>query len=416
MRLRYLRRRRRNLGPSPAGAPMLSDLVVLELASVLAGPSVGQFFAELGATVIKVENPRTQGDVTRQWTLPSETPADDRSAYFCCCNYGKQSLALDLGVAAGQEVLHALVATADIVIASYRPGTAEKLGADAATLCALNPALLYGHITGYGPDNPRAGYDAVIQAESGFMAMNGAAEGPPTKLPVALMDVLAAHQLKQALLVGLLQRTTTGRGGYFPVSLMQAAVSGLANQATNYLVAGHVPERMGSAHPNIAPYGTPYPTADGTEVILAVGTDRQFAALCEVLGIPELSSDVRFATNAARVQHRAALDEGLRRAIGKQQQAPLLEALQARHVPAGAVRMLPDVFSDPHVAPMVHETSTKDQPPGLRQTPPGTHAAADLRPPPRYGADTDAVLRTHAGLPPDAIRQLREAGVVEGGG
>jgi crotonobetainyl-CoA:carnitine CoA-transferase CaiB-like acyl-CoA transferase len=394
---------------------MLSDLVVLELASVLAGPSVGQFFAELGATVIKVENPRTQGDVTRRWTLSGETPTDDRSAYFCCCNYGKQSLALDLTTAAGQEVLHALVLDADIVIASYRPGTAEKLKADASTLCALNPALLYGHITGYGPDNPRAGYDAIIQAESGFMAMNGAPDGPPTKLPVALMDVLAAHQLKQALLVGLLQRTTTGRGGYFPVSLMQAAVSGLANQATNYLVAGYVPQRMGSAHPNIAPYGTPYRTADGTAVILAVGTDRQFVALCEVLGLPHLASDAHFATNAARVQHRASLDEALGRAIGERQRGLLLKALQARHVPAGAVRTLPAVFADPHVAPMVHQAADAGAPPGLRQLPPATFVPdGPLRPPPYYGADTAAVLRTHAGLDRDSIGELAGAGVVEG--
>jgi len=396
---------------------MLSDLCVLELASVLAGPRVGQFFAELGSTVIKVENPRTRGDVTRRWTLPGETPADDRSAYFCCCNYGKQSLALDLTAEAGQGVLHALVSQADIVIASYRPGTADKLKADPSTLRALNPALLYGHITGYGPDTPRAGYDAVIQAESGFMAMNGAPGGPPTKLPVALMDVLAAHQLKQALLVGLLQRTTTGRGGYVPVSLMQAAVSGLANQATNYLVAGHVPQRMGSAHPNIAPYGTPYPTADAAAVILAVGTDRQFRALCAVLGVPEVASDARFATNAARVEHRAALDEVLRRAIGAQEQAPLLEALHARHVPAGAVRTLPDVFADPHVAPMVHQAEDAEAPLGLRQVPPGALLdAATLRPPPRYGADTAAVLRTYAGLDADSISELVRAGVVEGGG
>lgn len=396
---------------------MLSDLLVLELASVLAGPSVGQFFAELGATVIKIENPRTQGDVTRRWTLPGERPTDDRSAYFCCCNYGKQSLALDLTTAAGQEVLHALVAEADIVIASYRPGAAEQLNADFKTLRALNPALLYGHITGYGPDNPRAGYDAIIQAESGFMAMNGAPDGPPTKLPVALMDVLAAHQLKQALLVGLLQRTTTGRGGYFPVSLMQAAVSGLANQATNYLVAGHVPQRMGSAHPNIAPYGTPYPTADGNAIILAVGTDRQFAALCDVLGIHDVGSDARFATNAARVQHRASLDEALGQAITKHQQMPLLEALQARHIPAGAVRTLPDVFAGPHVAPMVHQAADAGAPPGLRQLPP-TPFAPDmpLRPPPRYGANTNAVLQTHAGLDAGSIRKLVRAGVVAGDG
>jgi len=164
---------------------MLDDLLVLELASVLAGPSVGQFFAELGATVLKVENPRTTGDVTRRWRAPNETdPSDDRSAYFCCCNHGKQSIALDLSTAAGQTVLHELAENADVVLASYRPGTAEPLGAGYETLSAQNPSLIYGHVTGYGPDRPRAGYDAVVQAESGFMHMNGPADGPPTKLPV----------------------------------------------------------------------------------------------------------------------------------------------------------------------------------------------------------------------------------------
>jgi crotonobetainyl-CoA:carnitine CoA-transferase CaiB-like acyl-CoA transferase len=392
---------------------MIESCTVLELASVLAGPSVGQFFAELGATVIKVENPRTQGDVTRRWTLPHETPADDRSAYFCCCNYGKQSVALDLSTERGQDVLHTLVTEADIVIASYRPGQAEALGADADTLRDLNPALLYGHITGYGPDNPRPGYDAVIQAESGFMAMNGSASGPPTKMPVALMDVLAAHHLKEALLVGLLRRTQTGQGAYVPVSLMQAAVSGLANQATNYLNTGHVPERMGSAHPNIAPYGTAYKTAD-TPVVLAVGTDRQFAALCDVLGCPARAEEKRFATNAARVQHREALDNVLRSRLAEQSADALLNALHQRGVPAGAVRALPAVFNAPHAAAMTLGTGDAAHPAGLRQTMPGAveDGAQEMGPPPHFGADTTSVLQAN-GYAREAIDALEKEGVIQ---
>ena len=391
---------------------MIESCTVLELASVLAGPSVGQFFAELGATVIKVENPRTQGDVTRRWTLPHETPADDRSAYFCCCNYGKESVALDLSAECGQDVLHTLVTQADIVIANYRPGRAAALGADSDTLRSINPALLYGHITGYGPDNPRPGYDAVIQAESGFMAMNGSADGPPTKMPVALMDVLAAHHLKEALLVGLLRRTQTGRGAYVPVSLMQAAVSGLANQATNYLNTGHVPKRMGSAHPNIAPYGTAYATAD-TPVVLAVGTDRQFAALCDVLGCPARAKEERFATNAARVQHREALNDILRPRLAEQSADALLDALHQRGVPAGAVRALPDVFSDPHAAPMALGKDDAAHPTGLRQTAPDSVPELPvLQPPPRYAADTRTVLRDRLGYDDAAITSLLENGVI----
>ena len=397
--------------PHPKKQSMVDSYTVLELASVLAGPSVGQFFAELGATVIKIENPRTQGDVTRRWTAPGETPPDSRSAYFCSCNAGKQSVAIDLSTDAGQALLHELAADADIVIANYRPGRAQALGADPDTLRTLNPALLYGHITGYGPDNPRPGYDAVIQAESGFMAMNGAADGPPTKMPVALMDVLAAHQLKEGLLVGLLRRTQTGQGGYVPVSLMQAAVSGLANQATNYLVAGHVPQRMGSAHPNIAPYGTAYPTADGSAIVLAVGTDRQFAALCKVLERPDLATDDRFATNAARVAHREALNAVLRPAIKKHPRDELLEALQARTIPAGAVRTLPEVFARPQAQAMVVQNDDPAHPPGLRQS--ATHASTpSLLPPPRYAAHTADVLSNQLGCTSDEIAALQADEVV----
>ncbi|MFP4229230.1 MAG: CaiB/BaiF CoA transferase family protein [Salinivenus sp.] len=392
---------------------MFDDLVVLELASVLAGPSVGQFFAELGATVLKVENPRTDGDVTRRWTVPNETArSDDRSAYFCCCNHGKQSIALNLSTGEGQSLLHDLARQADVVLASYRPGTAEALGADYETLADTNPDLIYGHVTGYGPSRSRAGYDAVLQAESGFMHMNGPDDGPATKLPVALMDVLAAHQLKEGLLVALLKRSDDGGGTYVPVSLLQSAVSGLVNQATNWLVAGHSPQRMGSAHPNIAPYGLPYETADGHSIVLAVGTDRQFTALCEVIHRPDLADAPRFATNAQRVAHRAALQRELADCIRRIEHDTLLPALHERGVPAGPVRDVPAVFEQSAAQAMVLDPT--DGPSGLRQTafPHPTDGLESLRPPPHYAEHTASILRTRLGYTEDKVRSLSKAKAV----
>jgi crotonobetainyl-CoA:carnitine CoA-transferase CaiB-like acyl-CoA transferase len=390
---------------------MLDDLLVLELASVLAGPRVGQFFAELGATVIKVENPRTRGDVTRHWRLPSESESDDRSSYFACCNSGKQSVAIDLTTDGGRDLLHRLATQSDIVIASYRPGSADALGADADTLRALKPELLYGHITGYGPDTPRAGYDAVIQAESGFMHMNGMPDGPPVKMPVALMDLLAAHQLKEALLLGLLRRERTGEGGYFAISLLQSAVSALANQATNWLVGGHVPQQMGSAHPNIAPYGTVYRTADDEAILLAVGTNRQFTRLCAVLHLDDVSDDERFATNAARVRHRDALNAQLASAIAEWNRDDLLETLKSRAVPAGAINDMRQVFEHPLARAMT--LPFDNAPTGLRTTAFEFGTANDLPPPPRYAAHTEAVLREQLGCSVDQIRQFARESVVE---
>ncbi len=390
---------------------MFTDLVVLELASVLAGPRVGQFFAELGATVLKVENPRTEGDVTRRWRLPSEPEDDDRPSYFVSCNSGKQSIALDLTAEAGRDLLHRLAEQSDIVIASYRPGSAERLGADPDTLRGINPKLIYGHITGYGPDESRAGYDAVIQAESGFMHMNGSPDGPPTKMPVALMDVLAAHQLKEALLIGLLRRARTGDGGYVSVSLMQAAVSGLVNQATNWLVGGHVPQRMGSAHPNIAPYGTIYRTADEEAILLAVGTDRQFARLCAILDIGNLPNDERFATNAARVRHRTALDTRLAPAIAEWPRDDLLDALDAQSVPVGAINDMRQVFEQPLAQAMT--VPFGDAPTGLRTTAFDAHASDDVLPPPHYAEHTETVLRERLGCSPDQIQRYAREGAVQ---
>ena len=322
--------------------PPFAGLRVLELASVLAGPQVGQFFAELGAEVLKVESPA--GDVTRIWKTTAETQASvasdtSVSAYFSASNWGKKSLVLDLTSPVGQAALHHLAASADIILASYKPGDAEKLRADYATLSQANPRLVYGHLTGYGPDNTRAGYDAVLQAEAGFMYLNAAGPGqPPQKMPVAMVDLLAAHQLKEGLLTDLFQRERTGRGALVQVSLLDSALSALANQASTYLVTGHDPQPLGSGHPSIVPYGTVYQAADGRQLVLAVGSDGQFRQLCEALHQPDWVFDNRFATNAARVAHRAELEALLNQRIAVVAGDALLAELERRAVPAGAVR------------------------------------------------------------------------------
>ena len=382
---------------------VLSGTTVIELAGVLAGPTAGQFLAELGANVVKVENARTGGDVTRTWRLPSEDETD-RPAYFCAANWGKRSVALDLSRAGGQSALAALVRTADVVLTAYKPGDAQRLGTDAPTLRQPSPRLIVVELTGYGPDDPRAGYDAVVQAETGFTHLNGHAGGPPTKMPVALMDLLAAHQIKEAVLAALLHRERTGEGAHVEISLLDAALASLANQGTAWLQAGHDGRRMGSAHPQIAPYGTPLSTRDG-EIVLAVGTDRQFAHLCDVLGVDPAPE---WQTNPGRVAHREALHARLAEAARTWEREALLAALHERSVPAGGVQRVSDALGGSRIVLRENGLAGLRQAVFLRQ--PGA-----LRPPPRYAEHSVAVLR-EAGVPPGTLAEwVREGGVVEHG-
>jgi crotonobetainyl-CoA:carnitine CoA-transferase CaiB-like acyl-CoA transferase len=379
--------------------------MVLELASVLAGPSVGMFLAELGARVVKVEHFASGGDVTRTWRLPSENAEDDRSAYFSSVNWGKESVGMDLRTAAGRGLVHALAAKADVVIASYKPGDASKLQVDAATLTALNPRLIYAELTAYGDDDPRVGFDAIIQAEAGFTYMNGAPEGGPTKMPVALMDLLAAHQLKEGILLALYQRAMTGNGSRVSTNLLGAGLASLANQAANWLVAGHVPQRIGSEHPNIVPYGRSHATADGREVVLAVGNDAQFAKLCACLGLEELAADGRFARNADRVRNRAALNALLDQAIAGHARDELLAALHAAQVPAGAVHDMAEACALPQAADLLLKGASMR---GMRSIAWKGMEGVQLAEPPHLGADTEGVLREILGMSAGEIAHLRE--------
>jgi crotonobetainyl-CoA:carnitine CoA-transferase CaiB-like acyl-CoA transferase len=332
---------------------MLKHLTVIELASVLAGPAVGMFLAELGAKVIKIENP-DGGDVTRQWKLPSENAQSEVSAYFSSVNYGKEYLSLDLKTTAGKKAVIDLIATADIVLTNFKAGDGVKLGLDYETLKALNPNLIYGCITGFGPNDSRTAFDVVLQAEAGLMYMNGTPESEPIKWPVAVIDLMAAHQLKEGILLALLQRERTGLGAKVSVSLYDAAIASLANQATNWLMAGHIPQRLGSLHPNIAPYGETLTCADSGQIVLAVGNNVQYNNLCSVLNLSSLPADEKYNTNSKRVTNRESLLAELQQAAAAWKRDELLAALLAAQVPAGAIRNMQEVFAQPNAQKLIN--------------------------------------------------------------
>lgn len=371
---------------------MFKDVRVLELASVLAGPAAGQFFAELGALVIKVENLKTGGDVTRTWRVRDEN-TDDRSAYFCSVNWGKKSIAIDLATSEGKAIVQKLAAQSDIVIASYKPGDAEKLGVSYQQLSTSNQQLIYGQITGYGSDNDRVGYDAVIQAESGFIDLNGEKNGEPVKMPVALIDVLAAHQLKEGLLLALLKRDRTHEGSLVEVSLIQSAISSLANQATNWLVANKLPTRQGSAHPNIAPYGESFLTKDDKRILLAVGSDRQFSDLLKVLQLEDLNGNDKFSTNKSRVIHRDELTKIVAQAINQFDSKELMAKIDILKIPAGIIQNIKEVFEMKEAKELLIKrnelTGVKTMIAKISAT---RQQQTDLLPPPHFGEHTLEIL------------------------
>lgn len=396
--------------------PPLRGIRVIELANVLAGPSVGLFLAEMGATVIKVENIRSCGDVTRHWKLPTEDPDTDISGYFSCVNWGKQSLATDITKDEGLAIIYKLTEQSDIVLASYKPGDAEKLKVDYQSLKKRNSNLIYAHITGYGMSNPRAGYDAIIQAESGFTYMNGDPGGKPTKMPVALMDVLAAHQVKEAVLLALLARERGGKGQYIEASLLKSGIASLANQATNWLVGKTIPGRMGSDHPNIVPYGTIFKTADKKEIVLAVGTDKQFGELCRLLGKPDMAEDERFRKNYNRVINSVELIKELQVLIGSYDRENILELLESRRVPAGGVLNMKEVFETPGAREMILESDLNSGSiKGVSSVAFNSDASAikkDLIPPPHYGEHSRVILAELLGFDDEQTDCLHKKKVI----
>ncbi len=330
--------------------PPLKGLRVVELARVLAGPWLGQILADLGADVIKVESPT--GDDTRRFGPPFLKDANGKNldaAYFHSCNHSKRSVILDFRKDRDKEAAHRLVERADVLIENFRPGALRKYGLDYESVREKNPRLIYCSITGFGQDGPYAdhpGYDLLIQAMGGVMDITGESDGSPCKVGVAFADIFTGLYGVIGVQTALAQRERTGKGERIDMSLLDCMVAVLANQAMNYLVTGIPPKRSGNEHPNIVPYQS-FETKDGY-VVIAVANDPQFECLCEILGVPELAGDERFATNPSRVLNRKELLDILSGKISKWSREALLEALKER-IPAGPISDLAEVFDNAQV-------------------------------------------------------------------
>ena len=324
----------------------LKGLKVVELASVLAGPSAGLFLAECGATVIKIENKRTGGDVTRSWKNKKENQLKNDSAYYHSVNFFKKVIFSDFRIDQDLKKVKSLITEADVVISNFRTQQERKYGLRYNELKKLNPKLIFASINGFGADDDRVAYDLILQAESGFMSMNGNEASGPLKMPVALIDIIAGHQVKEAILLSLFKREKTGRGSKISVSLYDSAVSALVNQASNYLNSGFIPELQGSLHPNIAPYGEIFTTNDKLQVVFAIGTNQQFNKLCEILKLNSITKDINFSTNQSRVKNRKELYDVLAKKIRKLESKNLLQKCHDNSIPIGKIKKLSEVMKD----------------------------------------------------------------------
>lgn len=408
----------RTSAESPASttkATALKGIKVLDLSRILAGPWCTQTLADLGAEVWKVEMPGT-GDDTRSW-LPPEVAGE--STYFMCTNRSKQSVAINIATPEGQALIRELAAQADVLVENFKLDGLKKYGLDYETLKAINPRLVYCSISGYGRSGPRAaepGYDFVIQAESGLMSLTGEQDGEPMKLGVAITDIVTGMNAVQAILAALFARERNGHGQLIDLSLLDGAVGILANVGAGYLAANVEPKRYGNGHPTVVPYQIVC-TEDG-KFALAVGNDRQFAALCDVLGVADLAADERYRTNRARVMNRDSLIALLEEKLAHHGNAYWLERIRAAGIPAGPVRSVPEALEAPEVAARGMVGMTPDSRHGnvrlmrsplhLRGTPPREPVA-----PPRLGEHTDTILKRVLGRDQGELRALRAAGAIE---
>jgi crotonobetainyl-CoA:carnitine CoA-transferase CaiB-like acyl-CoA transferase len=378
----------------------LSGIRVIELARVLAGPWAGQMLADMGADVIKVENP-DGGDDTRAWGPPFVEGKDGETlsaAYYHSTNRGKRSIAVDLKTGDGQAIVRQLAAGADVLIENFKLGGLKKYGLDYESLQAVNPKLVYCSITGFGQDGPYAnlaGYDYIVQGMSGFMSVTGEPDGQPMKAGVAIADIFTGVYAVTAIQSALIHAMRTGEGQHVDMALLDVMAAVLANQNMNYLVSRIAPNRLGNAHPNISPYEV-IPVQDG-HIILAVGNDGQFRRLCTILGIEAVAEDERFATNKARVAHRIEVRSLLIAETMKWTKAALLSACGDNAVPAGPINTIAEMFDDPQVKARQLRIDLPDADgtpiPGVRtpivlsETPLGYS-----RPSPRLGEHTEEII------------------------
>lgn len=382
----------------------LDGLKILDLTRILAGPTCTQLLGDLGAEVIKIENPKSAGDDTRAWGPPYVRGADgtptDLSAYYMATNRNKLSVAADLTTPEGQALILALAAESDVLIENFKPGGLKKYGLDAATLCKKYPRLVYCSISGYGQTGPNAhkpGYDLMAQGFGGIMSLTGEPEGAPMKVGVGISDVMCGMYATVGILAALRHRDATGEGQSLELALVDTQVAWLINEGVNYLTSGQLPERRGNGHPNIVPYQV-FGTADG-HVLIAVGNNSQFRRFCAVLGADHLADDPRFATNPDRLANRDALLALIEPLLAAFSSKDILAGLEGAGVPVGPVQSLDQVFASDQVAAREMSVSVPcddveggavrliGNPLKFSATP-----VTYRRAPPRFGQDTDAVL------------------------
>ncbi|HTI38249.1 MAG TPA: CoA transferase [Vicinamibacterales bacterium] len=392
----------------------LDGLLVLDFSRVLSGPYCTMQLADLGARVIKIEQPG-RGDETRAWGPPF---LEGESSYFLSVNRNKESLALDLKHPGARPIVEALIDRADVIVENFRPGTMERLGFGYAAVADRRPSLVYCSISGFGQTGPRRaepGYDAVMQAEGGLMSITGDRDGPPFRLGVAIADLATGLFAAQGILAALLARARTGRGQLVDLGMLDTVASLLTYQAGIVFATGTSPGRMGNQHPSIAPYDT-FATADG-DFVLAVGNDDQFRRMAAVLESPALASDARFATNSDRVHHYGELRSVLSGIFVRWTRDRVVRALTDAGVPCGAVRSVTEALADPQLAaremivpldhPIAGHVRVLGNPMKLSETSPAIRT-----PPPSLGQHTAAILQNEVGLSDDQVASLRTAGAI----
>jgi crotonobetainyl-CoA:carnitine CoA-transferase CaiB-like acyl-CoA transferase len=389
----------------------LDGITVLDLTRVLSGPYCTMLLGDMGARVIKIEQPRT-GDDTRHWGPPFVA---GESTYFLSINRNKESVTLDFKTPEGRQILQTLLDRCDVVVENFRPGTMARLGLDYETIAPAHPRIIYCSIAGFGQTGPRRqepGYDAVMQAEGGLMSITGAASGPPYRLGVAIADIVTGMFAAQGIAFALFARERTGRGQHVDIAMLDSVAALLSYQAAIYFATGAAPGRMGNRHPTIVPYET-FAASDG-EFVLAIGNDQQWRTFCGVAGIEPAE---RFATNRQRVTQYAELKPMLEEQLRTRSRQYWIDRLKAAGVPCGSVRDLHEVFTDPQlaardmVATLDHATigalRLLGVPVKLSDTPGGIRSA-----PPTLGQHTSAVLRGDLGISADAVDDLRARGIV----
>jgi crotonobetainyl-CoA:carnitine CoA-transferase CaiB-like acyl-CoA transferase len=397
----------------PSSGP-LDGITVVDLTRILSGPYCTMALADMGARVIKIEQPG-KGDDTRAWGPPFVA---SESAYFLSINRNKESVALDFKKPAGRAILDRLIAKADVLVENFRPGAMRRLALDYDALAARHPSLVYASISGFGQSGPkrdRPGYDAVVQAEGGLMSVTGAADGPPYRLGVAISDLVAGLLAAQGVTLALLARHRTGRGQQVDIGMLDGVAALLSYQASIFFATGSAPPRMGNRHPTIVPYET-FEASDG-EFVLAVGNDEQFKRFCEVAGIGAIAADGRFATNPDRVRNYDELRPKLSAALRGRTRKEWIDALTAAGVPCGSVRDVREVLTDPHLEARgmieavehasVGALKVLGVPIKLSDTPGLVRSA-----PPTLGQHTRDVLRRDLGMADEQIDALRRDAVI----